>query len=413
MSQTISIRNKTIKGEHFFMFSMFVVNAGNYIYNLLLGRFLGPKAFADAALMITFLLVLSFVGMTFQIVTTKYCVLFEKDEKKKFISGLFRISTIIGIVIGFFFIYFSNNLQLLFHTETSTMFQLFGVGIPVYFVMSVNRGVYQGDNKLFCLSYTYIAEMIARLSITLILILFATQYPITILVSTGITLSLFCGLFPIKKSFFLKPTIEREIVLEIKPIVTFFALTAFYELTQIIINNSDVILVKHFFNNEQAGYYASLALIGRVVYFVTWIFVMLLLPKVIKLKKDGIETSPILTKYVSVIALFSLSIVFVTYLIPEIVVFMMFGEDYLSIAPLLWKYALATALFAVANVFAYYFLSLSNYLPVVLSAFFGIVQIVLILLFHSSLEVVVHMQIIAMASLLLFQLFFFFFKRSR
>ena len=351
--------------------------------------------------------------MTFQIVTTKYCVLFEKDEKKKFISGLFRISTIIGIVIGFFFIYFSNNLQLLFHTETSTMFQLFGVGIPVYFVMSVNRGVYQGDNKLFCLSYTYIAEMIARLSITLILILFATQYPITILVSTGITLSLFCGLFPIKKSFFLKPTIEREIVLEIKPIVTFFALTAFYELTQIIINNSDVILVKHFFNNEQAGYYASLALIGRVVYFVTWIFVMLLLPKVIKLKKDGIETSPILTKYVSVIALFSLSIVFVTYLIPEIVVFMMFGEDYLSIAPLLWKYALATALFAVANVFAYYFLSLSNYLPVVLSAFFGIVQIVLILLFHSSLEVVVHMQIIAMASLLLFQLFFFFFKRSR
>jgi hypothetical protein len=60
-------------------------------------------------------------------------------------------------------------------------------------------------------------------------------------------------------------------------------LTAFYELTQIIIN-SDIILVKHYFNNEQAGLYASLALIGE------W-FILLLdvcdafVPKS-KLKKD-------------------------------------------------------------------------------------------------------------------------------
>jgi len=53
--------------EQLFMLSGFLVNGGNYLYNLLLGRFLGPSAFSDAAILITFLLVLSFVAMTFQL----------------------------------------------------------------------------------------------------------------------------------------------------------------------------------------------------------------------------------------------------------------------------------------------------------------------------------------------------------
>lgn len=413
MIQAITLKKRQISAEQIFMLTMFVVNAGNYAYNLILGRFLGPKAFADAAILITFLLVLSFVGMTFQIVTTKYSVLLEGELKNKFIKTISKISIGIGVFIGLLFIIFSKNLQTLLHTETDTMFHLFGIGIPLYFLMSVNRGIYQGENNLIQLSVTYVTEMFARLFITILLFLFASQLPTTILVSTGIALSFIFGLIPFQNTIFKKPTTENVLQLDSKPIVTFFALTAFYELTQIIINNSDVILVKHFFDNQQAGFYASLALIGRVVYFVTWIFVMLLLPKVIQLKKDGKDTQPILMKYVSIIALFSAVIVLVTYIMPETVVYLMFGDDYLSIAPLLWKYALATAIFAVANVFSYYFLSISNYVPVVISAFLGFTQIILIVFYHESLEQVVHMQIVAMSILLVFQLAYFFYQNNK
>jgi O-antigen/teichoic acid export membrane protein len=413
MIQAITLKKRQISLEQIFMLTMFVVNAGNYVYNLILGRFLGPKAFADAAILITFLLVLSFVGMTFQIVTTKYSVLLEDELKSKFIKTISKVSIVIGVFIGFLFVFFSKNLQTLLHTETDTMFHLFGIGIPLYFLMSVNRGIYQGENNLIQLSVTYGTEMFARLFITITLFLFASQLPTTILVSTGIALSFFFGLIPFQKTIFRKPTSENKLQLDSKPIVTFFALTAFYELTQIVINNSDVILVKHFFDNQQAGFYASLALIGRVVYFVTWIFVMLLLPKVIQLNKEGKETQPILMKYVSKIALFSAAIVLVTYIMPETVVYFMFGDEYLSIASLLWKYALATAIFAVANVFSYYFLSISNYVPVVISALLGFTQIVLIVFFHESLEQVVHMQIITMLILLLFQLVYFFYQSKK
>ncbi|WP_430399960.1 oligosaccharide flippase family protein [Flavobacterium sp.] len=413
MIQAITLKKRQISSEQIFMLTMFVVNAGNYAYNLILGRFLGPKVFADAAILITFLLVLSFVGMTFQIVTTKYSVLLEGELKSKFIKTISKASIAIGVFIGFLFVFFSENLQTLLHTETDSMFHLFGIGIPLYFLMSVNRGIYQGENNLIQLSVTYGTEMFARLFITITLFLFASQLPTTILVSTGIALSFIFGLIPFQKTIFRKLTSENKLQLDSKPIVTFFALTAFYELTQIVINNSDVILVKHFFDNQQAGFYASLALIGRVVYFVTWIFVMLLLPKVIQLNKEGKDTQPILMKYVSIIALFSSAIVLVTYIMPETVVYLMFGDEYLSIAPLLWKYALATAIFAVANVFSYYFLSKTNYFPVVISALLGFTQILLIVFFHESLEEVVHMQIIAMFILLLFQLIYFFYQNKK
>ena len=58
---------RQITPEQFFMISVFLVNGGNYLYNLVLGRVLGPKAFSDAAILITLLLVLSFIAMTFNL----------------------------------------------------------------------------------------------------------------------------------------------------------------------------------------------------------------------------------------------------------------------------------------------------------------------------------------------------------
>jgi O-antigen/teichoic acid export membrane protein len=395
------------------MVTMLVVNAGNYIYNLLLGRILGPSAFSDAAILITFLLILSFLGMTFQIVAAKYSVLFENKILQMFIVTVTKFAVWVGFIFGAIIMIFNNHLQALFHTKTSTMFVVFAFGIPLYFLMSVNRGLYQGKNDLNKMSATYITEMLSRLFLTLALVLLVPTLPTSVAVAAGISISLVFGLFPFQKKISAKTTISlTSEVLDTKSIISFFALTAFYEFTQIIINNSDIILVKHYFSDEEAGLYASLALIGRVVYFVAWMFVMLLLPKVILLKKEGKDTLPILLKYVVYIAVLSVGIILFTFLFPEFVVKVMFGAKYISIAFLLWKYAFATSVFAIANIFAYYFLSINKYIPVVISAVLGLAQIGLIVMFHTSLEQVVEMQIIAMLALLFFQLCFFFYHNK-
>ncbi len=397
---------KKLSAEQKFMISVLIVNGGNYLYNLLLGRILGPEQFADAALLITFLLVLSFVAMTFQLSTAKFSVLFENDVFKSFINIIHKYSGITGIFCGLLLIIFSKELQVIFNTQSSMMFVIFGIGVPIYFVMSVNRGIFQGSKKFDSLALTYQGEMLSRLLITLIL-LYAIGTSTTILVALGITFSFLFGLIPFRSQ---ELELTKKHILppgESKYILRFFLLTAFYELTQIIINNSDILMVKHYFETYEAGLYASLALIGRVVYFVAWMFVMLLLPKVVQKQKDGEEHGSILMSYVLYITLLSAVIVLGCYLFPEFVIHMMFGSEYVSIAHLLWKYAIATSLFAISNIFAYYFLSLDQYTPVVISALLGISQVVLIVFFHSSLSEVVFVQIVAMAILLVFQLFYF------
>jgi len=189
---------------------------------------------------------------------------------------------------------------------------------------------------------------------------------------------------------------------------SFFTITAFYELTQIIINNSDILLVKHYFTSVDAGLYASLALIGRIVYFIAWMFVMLLLPTVIQLKKEGKSTLPILLKYVSYITAIATLIITSCFFFPQQIIHVLFGAEYVSIASLLWKYALATGVFAISNIFAYYYLSLDKYIPVVLSGLFGMMQVVFIIFYHDSLAQVVDVQILVMVLLLIMQLSFFF-----
>jgi O-antigen/teichoic acid export membrane protein len=277
--------------------------------------------------------------------------------------------------------------------------------------MSVRRGELQGSKDFTRLSITYQLEMFSRLAITFLLLI-TFQVTSSVAVSVGIGVSFLAGVFPLKKESFSKMHSLKLSTENKKAVYQFFILTACYELTQIICNNSDILLVKHYFPSNAAGLYASLALIGRVVYFVTWMFVMLLLPTVVDKKKRGEDTKPVLLKYTGYIILLASVIVGFTFLFPTFSVQLLFGEAYTSIAPLLGWYALATSFFAVSNIFAYYFLSLDHYKPIIIAAFMGILQIVLIVLFHDTLFQVVYMQVIAMALLLIFQVSYFFLKKN-
>ncbi|XLS29727.1 oligosaccharide flippase family protein [Flavobacteriaceae bacterium M23B6Z8] len=401
-----ALPNKFTSG-HIFMLSSLLVNAGNYLYNLILGRVLGPSAFSDAALMITLLLIMSFLAMTFQLATAKFTVTFDQSVSVHFRKKMFCYALLAGVIFGSLLIIFSKDLQQIFQTSAYSMFTILGIGVPIYFLLSVNRGVFQGKQRFGALSMTYQTEMWSRLLITLgLLWLFKTDT--SILVSIGILCSLLLGIFPLdKQTLSINKPSDKLDSHQKKAMIVFLSITAFYEMTQIIINNSDILLVKHYFSQLEAGLYASLALIGRVVYFVAWMFVMQLLPAVVQKQKNGESHKGELFKYVGWIALLSVAIVLSCAIMPELIINIMFGDLYISMAHLLWLYATATSLFAISNIFCYYFLSLEKYIPVVISGVMGLVQVFLIVIFHESLDQVVYVQIIAMAVLLISQCIFF------
>ena len=105
----IRITIKSVSPEKLFMGSVLLVNGGNYLYNLLLGRLLGPEAFADAALAVTLLLVLSFLGMTFQLATAKFAVLFSGTDWDAFQQYMYKYALGFGMLVGVLLFYLCRN----------------------------------------------------------------------------------------------------------------------------------------------------------------------------------------------------------------------------------------------------------------------------------------------------------------
>lgn len=391
-----------------FLVSTIIVNGGNYGYNVVLGRLLTPAQFSLVGLMVTLLLVASFVAMTFQIVAIKFTVESSSKDQSEFRSWFSKFSLRAGCYVAVVLAIFSGEISIFFHLPNSWSILVFAATMPLFFLMSVKRGFLQGRGEFTLLSGSYQAEMWGRAIFTLALLLLV-NWSIDLQISVAILASVAIGYLAINE-----PTVRSKVKFELldrRKVYQFLGLTAGYEGAQILINYSDILIVKHYFDEESAGLYTSMALIGRMIYFMTWMVVMILIPKVLKLRKEGKNHRRSLLTYFSAIASFSMVLVSAGFLFSEDLVVLLFGSAYLPVAPLLWQYGFATMLFALANVMVYYFLSLDHQLPVFIAIFFGCLQVVLFFLFHESLVQMIRVQIINMSVLLLVMLAYFTHRR--
>jgi O-antigen/teichoic acid export membrane protein len=393
----------------FLFISTLVVSAGNYTTNLLLGRWLGPSDFSEVSLIVTFMLMVSFFALAFQLTAAKFMATFEGDTNQKlqgdFVAWLHRKALIVGSILMVLVLLLSVFWQDFFQTRSYLPFIIFGLGLPVYLLMSVNRGVLQGLLNYKKLAFSYQYEMWVRLFVSISLVY--AGYRVNG-VAIGLTMSLVITWWFSRVSF-QKPKQANNI--NNKDINKFLFTILSYECSQILINNSDLILIKHFYPPFEAGLYAALALVGRIVYFGTWTVVTMLFPLVIKLEKEGKSHKKYFFGGLGLVTTMAASIVGFCYFYPEFLVSILFGKEYISISPLLWQYAFATALFACSNVFVYYHLSLDQHQPVWITNIVGIAQISLISNFHQSFEQVIYVQILLMSFLFVALVCFYFFKK--
>jgi len=307
---------KLVTSGSFLFISTLIVNAGNYAINLLLGRWLGPSDFSESSLLVTFMLMVSFFALAFQLTAAKYIATFEGDTNQQlqgvFISWLSKKALIVGFILMLFVLILSVFWQDFFQTSSYLPFIIFGLGLPVYLLMSVNRGVLQGLLNYKKLAFSYQYEMWVRLFVSVALVY--AGYRVNG-VAIGLTLSLVITWWFSRMSF-QKPKKANSI--DYQDITKFLLTILAYECSQILINNSDIILVKHFYPPFEAGLYAALALIGRIVYFGTWTVVTMLFPIVIKLEKEGKSHIKYFFGGLGLVATMAATIVGFCYLYPEI-----------------------------------------------------------------------------------------------
>ena len=77
-------------GGALLLVSTTVVNLGNYVFNLILGRWLGPAAFADLTLVVTLMLMLTLITATLQTVVAKFSADYTARDARGRLAGLRR-----------------------------------------------------------------------------------------------------------------------------------------------------------------------------------------------------------------------------------------------------------------------------------------------------------------------------------
>jgi hypothetical protein len=116
--------------------------------------------------------------MTFQIVSLS--MPFYLKTKTSLLRRAWQNMQFWGVGIGVLIFVYNKELQELFHTKTATMFVIFSFGIPLYFLMSINRGLYQGQNVMDKLAFTK-PKWLVWLLLTIAAVLLLPDFPPSII----------------------------------------------------------------------------------------------------------------------------------------------------------------------------------------------------------------------------------------
>ncbi len=147
---------------------------------------------------------------------------------------------------------------------------------------------------------------------------------------------------------------------------------------------SDVIIVKHFFNPEQAGLYAAAALAGRMLFLLVNFVPIILIPHAVRAAHDGTKPERFLLKAVLVVLGISLIALIGYGLFPTFIIGTLAGSAFKPAASLLFPYAIAATTFAILNTVVTYRIGIHRMQFLWPLSLLAIAEIVAIWEFHRS-----------------------------
>ena len=399
---------KKIISSEFFRASFWVflatgaLNIGNYIYHLLMGRMLGPELYGvlESVISVFYIVSIPFIPLTLVIV--KFVSAYKGKNDKESISSFYNYMgkkiLVYGSVATLILLFLAPFISSFLHLPNLYFSTLIALGLFIGLFAVFIKGVLQGLFNFFALFVSNTIEILSKLIIAILLVYFgfkALGAFFALIASFAIGL-LIASLFIRKERFTAVKKFEesREIIKYSVPVLlTSLGLTSLF--------TTDIILVRNLFSGVESGYYAALSVLGKVIFFGTFPVTMVLFPLISGRHAGGKEYKNILFIGILLTLGISVTVVLIYYLMPTIMVNLLFGDKFLNIAPLLGIFGVFIAIYSLCSVLANFYLSIYKTRIYIFVLGFSILQIILISLFHSSLLQVISMSILSSTLLLI------------
>jgi glycosyltransferase involved in cell wall biosynthesis/O-antigen/teichoic acid export membrane protein len=374
--------------------AMFVGNVLNFVFNAYLGRELGYETFGLVSLINSLFyfasIPLAALGITVNNRTGFLEKRYGKDTAYSFVNGLrngllfvsFSASAVWLLCIPFLMSYF--NIADIYSLLLFTPIWLTG------FSAAVNKGYLAGRLMFISTAVLYVVEPLVKLYSAIFLI----EQNRPEFVYAAIPLSIVAG-FVLSRIFVVRSQHagaggHMKISGQNKKFpMKFFLVSILSGLSMMTFLSIDVILAKHYLPAYEAGQYALISLVGKIIYFLSTLFTIFIIPFVSRSEGAKKDTRPILWKSLAAcMVLASVSYVgigvFGSFTVP-----LLFGEKTRSILAYMPPFALAVACFSMSSVFVSYYLARKVYSFAFMTFFLALVQIFLINTLHASVHQIV------------------------
>src|SRR5580658_10611425 len=266
------LRRRVVEGSAILLLSTGLVAAANLFYNILIARMLGASSFGHASALYTLLMMVTAITLAFQIVTSKFIARnSETRVQAQIYTRMLHRAWQAGLVIAVLIAASSAYLKSYFNLPAQHDLVLLAIAAGIYIPLGVQRGRMQGCCNFGGLAINVGVEVAVKLCGALLLLHFGMGVSgVMTAVLASIVAAYIAG--------------EPGTAYRVKPGAIKIApfgegmQAVLYFVGQVILSNLDILLVKHFFPPAEAGIYAAVALVGRVVFMLSWSVVSSMFP---------------------------------------------------------------------------------------------------------------------------------------
>jgi O-antigen/teichoic acid export membrane protein len=408
------VRHPMVGGSSIIFIGTLSANVINYIFNLLMGRLLSVSDYGLMVSLNSLFVLFGIFGISFVNLIAKFSAKYHSTDNKtgiytlisygsKFIiifsSILLLILLLLTPVLGKFLKI--ENFLYIFLIEGSIFFAL---------LMSLPSGFFQGALRFYSLTTINLVQPIIRLVVAVALIFagYAILGPLVGIALSGLIPIIICYTYVFKRYRTKHEDNAFNIALFKKE---FFHFTYTYFLSGIgltLLSNSDILLVRHFFNPEITGQYAALSLMGKAILYFTTPIGTVFFPFIAQKKerKEKLFETVLLASsaVVGISALLSAAY----FIVPDLVLKVFFPKpSYHVLVHYLGFYSLYILVFSFASLLNSYFLSIGKTKVYMITLIAAAIQIGSILLFHNNLfEIIAGLFTASLVMLLLLIIYF-------
>ena len=365
-----------------------VASGANYASNLVLGRRLEVDEFADAALVVSGLLLLSAVALGLQLTVARAIATGGGASAAR---RLERRAVIVGAGAGATVAVLSPMIASRFNMGSPVPLIVLAAGVPIFFSMAMRRGVLQASHRFGQIALSQVAEPLARLAITMVALSMG-------LGATSAAVGLVAA-FAVGWVVSSPGALRLEATTTIRETRSAVGATVLLLIGQVVIANGDLWVVAALIPSD-AGSYAAVALVGRLVFIAGWSIVTVVFPTLAS--GSGAASGRLLLKAVGSAAIVGSALTAGAFVAGDRLIGAMVGDDYAEAGHLLGPYALATTLFVVANLLAVADMAGGRRLLPAMVAAGAIAQtVLLVLVADRGITWIVYGQLAAMAVLVI------------